>query len=66
MEYDGAEYHGLEQRERDEWRRDLLRRAGWIVIVIRKADLQRRNHLNDTVWQAFGWRRAARSHSRTL
>lgn len=39
IEYDGAEFHGPEQRRRDEARRAALRRAGWHVIVVRKEDL---------------------------
>lgn len=64
VEYDGAEWHGPEQRARDEWRRELLRRAGWTVIVIRKEDLMTPNRLNDAVWQALGAVRATRSRSR--
>lgn len=40
VEYDGAEFHGPKQQAHDEWRRALLRAAGWIVIVVRKEDLQ--------------------------
>lgn len=37
VEYDGEEFHTEpEDKERDERRRDALRRAGWIVIVVRK------------------------------
>lgn len=39
VEYDGEEFHGPAQRARDQWRRELLRRAGWIVVVLRKEDL---------------------------
>lgn len=37
IEYDGEEFHSSDaDRESDEARRDALRRAGWIVIVVRK------------------------------
>lgn len=39
VEYDGEEYHGPEHSAHDQWRRELLRSAGWEVFVIRKADL---------------------------
>lgn len=40
VEYDGEEFHSSpEQRAHDSLRRDALRRAGWIVIVVTKADL---------------------------
>ena len=40
MEYDGELFHSSpEQVRRDEVRRAALRRAGWIVIVVTKADL---------------------------
>jgi hypothetical protein len=41
VEYDGELYHDYtdEQREADERRRDWLRRRGWTVIVVTKADL---------------------------
>lgn len=40
IEYDGEEHHTSDaDRRRDEERREALRRAGWIVIVVRKGDL---------------------------
>lgn len=41
VEYDGEEFHQRdpEQRSNDRKRRGALRRAGWIVIVVTKADL---------------------------
>lgn len=40
VEYDGEEFHTSEEdREHDRLRRDALRRAGWIVIVVRKDGL---------------------------
>lgn len=40
VEYDGEEHHTtLADRVADQRRRDALRRAGWIVIVVRKQDL---------------------------
>lgn len=40
VEYDGDEFHRTpEQRAHDERRRNLLRSAGWVVIVVRKEDL---------------------------
>lgn len=40
VEYDGEEFHtSPEDREHDERRRDALRRAGWIVIVVDRAGL---------------------------
>ncbi len=40
IEYDGEEFHSTpEQRLADEVRRQELRDAGWIVIVVRKDDL---------------------------
>lgn len=39
IEYDGEEHHSTEaDRARDEERRDALRAAGWLVIVVRKSD----------------------------
>ena len=39
IEYDGEEHHSSEQdRRHDDERREALRRAGWIVIVVRKGD----------------------------
>lgn len=39
LEYDGEQFHGPEQFAHDLWRRELLRTAGWHVIVVRKSDL---------------------------
>lgn len=40
VEYDGEEFHTSEaDREHDRRRREALRAAGWIVIVVRKDDL---------------------------
>jgi hypothetical protein len=39
VEYDGEEHHGPDRHAHDEWRRALLRAAGWIIIVVRKGDL---------------------------
>lgn len=40
VEYDGEEFHtDTVDREHDEQRRTALRRQGWVVIVVRKADL---------------------------
>jgi hypothetical protein len=40
VEYDGEEFHSSdEDREHDENRRDALRRAGWIIIVVRRDGL---------------------------
>jgi hypothetical protein len=39
VEYDGEEFHDEDRRHHDERRRAALRRAGWHVIVVRKADL---------------------------
>lgn len=40
VEYDGEEHHSSDlDRARDERRRAALRREGWIVIVVRRADL---------------------------
>ena len=38
VEYDGEEHHGPDQAGHDRWRRALLRKAGWTIIVVRKAD----------------------------
>jgi restriction endonuclease-like protein len=39
IEYDGEEFHTSDaDRRRDRLRREALRRAGWIVIVVTKAD----------------------------
>jgi len=36
-EYDGEEFHGEEDREHDEARREWLRRHhGWIIVVARR------------------------------
>jgi hypothetical protein len=41
VEYDGREFHEREQaKERDEKRRDWLRRRGWVVIVVTKDDFK--------------------------
>lgn len=39
VEYDGEEFHGPHHAARDAWRRDKLRAAGWIILVVRKDDL---------------------------
>ncbi|NYD56110.1 very-short-patch-repair endonuclease [Nocardioides marinisabuli] len=40
IEYDGEEHHSSpEDRERDRLRREALRRAGWVVVVVRKDGL---------------------------
>jgi len=36
VEYDGVEFHSGPRRQRDEERRDWLRRHGWYVIVVTK------------------------------
>ena len=38
VEYDGEEYHGPDRERHDQWRRLLLMRAGWTIIVVRKTD----------------------------
>lgn len=39
VEYDGEEFHtGLADRERDRFRRELLREHGWTIIVVTKHD----------------------------
>lgn len=38
VEYDGEEHHGPDRAAHDRWRRELLRQAGWTIIVVRKAD----------------------------
>lgn len=38
VEYDGEEYHGPDQAAHDCWRRELLRQAGWTIIVVSKND----------------------------
>lgn len=41
VEYDGEEFHvSDEDRRRDKERRTALRRAGWIVIVVRRGDFK--------------------------
>lgn len=41
IEYDGEEFHSThDQRIADTRRRDALRRAGWLVIVVTKADFR--------------------------
>lgn len=39
VEYDGEEFHGPEQAQHDNERRDWLRERGWHVIVVRKNQL---------------------------
>lgn len=40
VEYDGEEFHSEDgDRERDEARREALREAGWIIIVVRRGGL---------------------------
>lgn len=51
-EYDGEEFHGPEQETHDKARRELLRSAGWHVIVVRKTDLTG-NFLVDRVLAAL-------------
>ncbi len=36
VEYDGAEFHGEQQRAHDEARREWLRKRGWTIIVVTK------------------------------
>lgn len=53
VEYDGEEFHtSPEDREHDEERRDALRRAGWIVVVVDRAGL--------TATGRHGWLRELR------
>jgi very-short-patch-repair endonuclease len=40
MEYDGVEFHGADRADHDRWRRELLRAAGWTVIVVTRDDLR--------------------------
>ncbi|AJR18680.1 hypothetical protein GUY44_17750 [Pimelobacter simplex] len=48
VEYDGEEFHTApDDREHDEERREELRRAGWLVIVVRKDGLGVRERM---VW----------------
>jgi hypothetical protein len=39
FEYDGLEVHGPRAWRRDEWRYDALRRLGWRIEEVTKADL---------------------------
>jgi hypothetical protein len=39
VEYDGEAHHGPGQRARDEARRRWLRDRGWVVLVVRRADI---------------------------
>lgn len=53
VEYDGEEFHtSPEDREHDEKRRDALRRAGWVVIVVDRGGL--------TATGRHGWLRELR------
>lgn len=38
VEYDGEEHHGPDRAAHDSWRRELLRQAGWTIVVVRKSD----------------------------
>ena len=49
FEYDGAEFHPLEQADDDEARRAYIRSRGWTVIVVRRGDLERPQRLVDAV-----------------
>ncbi len=39
LEYDGVDFHGPDRHAYDQWRRRLLRDAGWVIIVVTKEDL---------------------------
>ena len=52
LEYDGEEYHGPQHREHDAWRRELLKRAGWTIIVVRKGDLSNMDRIATVIKQA--------------
>jgi hypothetical protein len=39
VEYDGEDHHGPRQLARDEARRRWLRGQGWVVLVVRRADI---------------------------
>lgn len=55
VEYDGEEFHTSQaDREHDRRRREALRAAGWIVIVVRKDDLA----LQGRAWWLHELRRA--------
>jgi len=58
VEYDGVEFHGPEQAAHDERRRDLLRRAGWVILVIRREDLASPGATIDTVHRLLRERQA--------
>ncbi|MFN8191310.1 MAG: hypothetical protein U0R78_12905 [Nocardioidaceae bacterium] len=48
IEFDGREFHGDDRREHDLARREALRRAGWIIIVVTSADFSSERVLNWT------------------
>lgn len=58
VEYDGKDHTQWDRRGRDVDRVDELRRAGWIVIVVTKAQLARPSWVTDRVSEALlsrGW-----------
>jgi very-short-patch-repair endonuclease len=56
VEYDGVDHHSDEHRAKDDWRRRLLRQAGWTIIVVRKDDLRGRVDIISLVTRALSQR----------
>lgn len=52
-EYDGTDFHDDSRRHRDDWRRNLLRQAGWVIIVVRKEDLSGRDDIPSKINSAL-------------
>ena len=59
VEYDGREHHGPERAEHDARRRERLRAAGWVVLVVRNEQLGHPFQIAVevlTLLRARGWR----------
>ena len=63
VEYDGQQHHGPEMAEHDAWRRALLRRDGWTVIVVTRDDFASFDRVVSLVQEALR-SRPAHDHSR--
>jgi hypothetical protein len=56
VEYDGVDHHSDEHQAKDNWRRALLRQAGWTIIVVHKNDLRERVDIISLVTRALSQR----------
>ncbi len=62
-EYDGAEFHGPEQLEHDQRRRQHLRELGWIVDVFRREQVFGRQQSADVLLRLGSTRAKVRFHA---